>query len=592
MHLPALDATQPFVLLDDARQEGAAAARLFLDPLEIVVAMVPDDVPTLLATLDRWQADDALAAGFLCYEAGHALDPRLAPLAALLPNGWPLGWFARFARCERIVRDDVPALLPDPDSAWIGAPQPLIDYPAYAESISAVLGHIRAGDIYQANLTFPARVPVAGDPLAIYARLRHHGRAGYGAIVSTGAHKLLSLSPELFFTLRDRQIIARPMKGTAARSADPASDMAARIELASDPKQRAENLMIVDLIRNDLSRVAVPGSVAVPSLFRVETYPTIHQMVSDVTATLTPDTSIGALLGSIFPCGSITGAPKLSAMAIIDRLEIAPRRAYTGSIGFIAPGGEAAFNVAIRTLALRDGDACATLGLGSGIVADSVAASEWQECLAKGEFVRVAGAEFDLIETMRFDPLDGVIRLDRHLERLGASARTFGFSFDRHALRNHLQQATFRQRDAARIRLRLSAAGHVAIAVDPLPATPDAPVGVAMAPLPVASADLRLRHKTSDRAFYDATRTASGAFEVVFEDSEGRLTEGSFTSLFVERDGKLLTPPLALGLQPGVLRAELVAEGRAVEADLTRADLANGFLIGNSLRGLIPATLL
>ena len=327
MPLPALDAPQPFVLLDDAREEGAAAARLFLDPLEIVVAMVPDDVPALLATLDCWQAEDALAAGFLCYEAGHALDSRLARLAAPLPDGTPLGWFARFARCERVAQGDVAALLPDPDGAWIGAPQPQIDYPAYAERMETVLDHIRAGDIYQANLTFPARVPMQGAPLAIYARLRQHARAGYGAIVATGAHTLLSLSPELFFTLRDRQIIARPMKGTAARNADAASDAAARHDLATDPKQRAENLMIVDLIRNDLSRVAVPGSVAVPSLFRVETYPTIHQMVSDVTATLRPDTSIGALLGSIFPCGSITGAPKLSAMAIIDRLETAPRGA-------------------------------------------------------------------------------------------------------------------------------------------------------------------------------------------------------------------------------------------------------------------------
>jgi para-aminobenzoate synthetase / 4-amino-4-deoxychorismate lyase len=587
----ALDATQPFVLLDDARESGAAAARLFRAPLEIAVATQPDEVPTLLATLARWQAHGALAAGFLCYEAGHALDAKLADFAAPLDAGWPLGWFARFARCERIARDDVPGLLPDPDGAWIGPPQPAIDYPAYADRVAVVLDHIRAGAIYQANLTFPARVRLAGDPLALYARLRRHARAGYGGIVWTGMHWLLSLSPELFVSLKGDRAMARPMKGTATRRVDPASDTAARCELAHDPKQRAENLMIVDLIRNDLSRVALPGSVAVPSLFRVETYPTVHQMVSDVTATLAPDTGIDALLGSIFPCGSITGAPKLSAMSIIDGIETAPRGAYTGSIGFIAPG-EAAFNVAIRTLALRGGDTCATLGLGSGIVADSVAASEWQECLAKGEFVRVAGAGFDLIETMRFDPLDGVLRLDRHLERLCTSARAFGFAFDRHMVRNQLQQATFRQRAAARIRLRLSAAGHVAIAVDPLPVTPDAPVKVAIAPLPVAAADFRLRHKTSDRAFYDAARLASGAFEVVFEDSADRLTEGSFTSLFVERDGQLLTPPLERGLHPGVLRAELIDAGRAVEAELTRGDLSHGFLIGNSLRGLIPATLL
>ena len=587
-----IDRSQPFVLLDDARVEGAVDARLFCDPLEVVAAHTPAEVPALLATLDRWQADDALAAGWLAYEAGHALDAKLAGFAAPLPDGWPLGWFARFARCERITPDAVPSLLPDPAGAWVGPPRPEIDFPAYAQMIETVLEHIRAGDIYQANATFAASVAIQGDPLAAYARLRASARAGYGGVVWTGTHWLLSLSPELFFSLRKGHIVARPMKGTASRLPDPAADAATRAELASDPKQRAENLMIVDLIRNDLSRIAIPGSVAVPSLFRVESYPTIHQMVSDVTATIRPDTGIGTILSAIFPCGSITGAPKLSAMAIIDRLETAPRGAYTGLIGFIAPGGEAAFNVAIRTLALRDGDACATVGLGSGIVADSIALAEWQECLAKGDYIRVAGSSFDLLETMRFDPLDGVIRLDRHLERLGASARAFGFAFDRHLIRNRLQQATFRQKTVARLRLRLSAAGAIAIALDPLPAQPDGPVRVAITSLPVASADFRLRHKTSDRAFYDEARRASGAFETLFEDADGFLTEGSFTALFVERDGQLLTPPLTRGLLPGVLRAELLAEDRAIEQDLTRADLANGFLIGNSLRGLIPAILL
>jgi para-aminobenzoate synthetase / 4-amino-4-deoxychorismate lyase len=589
---PYIHTAQPFVLLDDARVEGAADARLFCHPLEVAIAMQPAEVPALLATIDRWQAQGALAAGFLAYEAGHALDAKLAGFAAPLADGWPLGWFARFARCERIVPDAVPSLLPDPAGAWVSAPRPQTDFPDYVRMIETVLEHIRAGDIYQANVTFAASVAIQGDPLAAYARLRASARAGYGGVVWTGTHWLLSLSPELFFSLREGRIVARPMKGTASRLPDPAADAATRADLASDPKQRAENLMIVDLIRNDLSRIAIPGSVAVPALFRVESYPTIHQMVSDVTASVAPDTGIGTILSAIFPCGSITGAPKLSAMAIIDQLETGRRGAYTGSIGFIAPGGEAAFNVAIRTLALRDGDACATVGLGSGIVADSVAAAEWQECLAKGDYIRVAGSSFDLLETMRFDPRDGIARLDRHLERMAASARSFGFAFDRHLIRNRLQQATFRQKNSARVRMRLSPAGNIAIALDPLPTQPDGPVRVAIAPLPVASADFRLRHKTSDRAFYDEARAASGAFETLFEDADGLLTEGSFTALFVEREGHLLTPPLARGLIPGVLRAELLAEDRAVEQDLTRADLANGFLIGNSLRGLIPAILL
>lgn len=586
---------EPFVLLDDARAHGAVAARLLTRPVEKLVAMTAAEVPALLDRIADWQGQGAHAAGYLAYEAGHALEPKLAASAPALPDGWPLGWFARFERCERIAPDDVPALLPDPAGAALGEPSPRTGWPDYRAAMEQVLEHIRAGDIYQANLTFAADVAVLGAPLAAYARLRAKARAGYGGVVFTGTHWLLSQSPELFLSIKGRKVMARPMKGTAARQADPAADAAAVAELASDPKQRAENLMIVDLLRNDLSRIAVPGSVTVPSLFRVESYPTIHQMVSDVAAELAPGVTLGEVLRRTFPCGSITGAPKISAMQVIGTLEAQPRGAYTGSIGFVGPGeqgeGEAAFNVAIRTLALRDGASCATVGLGSGIVADSRADAEWQECLAKGEYIRVAGATFDLIETMAFDPMDGVLRIDGHMERLGNSARTLGFAFDRHGIRNMLQHATFRQREAARIRLRLSRDGHVAVLVEPMPAKPEEPVPVAVMPLPVDASDIRLRHKTSDRAFYDEPRKASGAFEVLFTDAAGRLTEGSFTNIFVERDGSLLTPPLALGLLPGVLRAELIAEGKAREAELTVDDLAGGFFIGNALRGLMVARL-
>lgn len=591
-----IDGKAPFVLLDDARAQGAVAARLLTRPVETVVAMTAADVPALLERLAQWQAAGQHAAGFLSYEAGHALEARLAPGTPALPDGWPLGWFARFERCERIAPEAVPAILPDPAGAALGGPVPRIGWADYRTAIETVLEHIRAGDIYQANLTFAADVAVHGSPLAAYARLRAKAKAGYGGVVFTGTHWLLSQSPELFLSIKGRKVMARPMKGTAARQADPAADAAAVAELASDAKQRAENLMIVDLLRNDLSRIAVPGSVTVPSLFRVESYPTIHQMVSDVAAELAAGVTLGEVLARTFPCGSITGAPKISAMGVIGEVEAGPRGPYTGSIGFVGPGeageGEAAFNVAIRTLALRDGTSCATVGLGSGIVADSQAEAEWRECLAKGEYIRVAGATFDLIETMAFDPMDGVQRIDRHMERLGSSARELGFAFDRHGIRNMLQHATFRQREPARIRLRLSRDGHVAVLVEPIPEAPDAPVSVAVMPLSVDASDIRLRHKTSDRAFYDEPRKASGAFEVLFTDAAGRLTEGSFTTIFVERNGLLLTPPLALGLLPGVLRAELIAEGRAEEAELTVDDLTGGFFIGNALRGVMRAILL
>lgn len=593
---PTGEGAAPFVFLDDARADGAARARLFRDPVGTLVATTATDIPALLDALEAAQARGLHAAGYLAYEAGKGLAPAWRGAADGGAGDTPLGWFGLFEGVERFDIDAVAGLLPDPAGAWVGRPIPRVARADYLAAVEAVLAYIRAGDIYQANLTFRADVPVLGNPLAVYARLRQTARAGYGGFIWTGTQAIASLSPELFFALRDGQVMARPMKGTAARLSDPEADAAAARELAEDPKQRAENLMIVDLIRNDLSRVAVPGSVAVPDLFRVESFPTIHQLVSDVSARLPEGTGAVDVLRAAFPCGSITGAPKVRAMEIIDELEEGARGLYTGSIGFIEPGGDAAFNVAIRTLmlpqsGLRDGPPCATLGLGSGIVADSEPAEEWRECLAKGEFVGAAGESFDLIETMFFDPVEGVQRLEGHLARMKASAQMLGFTFDRHGARNSLQSATFRLRSAARVRMRLAPSGALAVEVSPLPRLAELPVPVAVRPAPMAADDFRLTHKTSLRAAYDSARHESGAAEVVFVDEPGFVTEGSWSNVFVERGGQLLTPPLALGLLPGVLRAELIDKGRAVESHLRLADLESGFFIGNSLRGLVPARL-
>jgi para-aminobenzoate synthetase / 4-amino-4-deoxychorismate lyase len=565
-------AGEPFVLL-----EFEGRARLYRRPIEVVEARRPAEVPLALERLRGRHA-----AGFIAYEAGHALEPKLAPLAADARAGEPpLLWFGLFDGWEEI---DAGALLPDAAGAWAGRPRPRVEREAHEAAIARALEHILDGDIYQANLTFPAEVATAGHPLALYAAMRPRARAGWGGVVFTGAHWLLSLSPELFFTLEAGQVTARPMKGTAPAGSDPEA-------LRGDPKQRAENLMIVDLLRNDLSRLSRPGTVKVPALFEVEAYPTVLQMTSTVTGELEEGRTAIDLLATIFPCGSVTGAPKIRAMEIIAALEREQRGPYTGSIGRVAPDGQAAFNVAIRTLVLKGGDRVARLGLGSGIVADSVAADEWLECLAKGEFVANA-RRFDLIESMRFDPHEGIAELDRHLERMKRSADALGFAFDRHHARNELQAATFFLREPRKLRLLLSATGAMAIEARPPPRAPDGPVEVALAPLPVEPEDFRLRHKTSDRRFYDEARAAAGTFEVAFVDGDGFVTEGSFTSLFVERDGRLLTPPLRRGLLPGVLREALLDEGRAGEADLRVEDLEGGFLLGNAVRGLIAARLI
>ncbi len=576
----------PFVLLDDARRRGAAPARLYTSPVEIVTTRDPAQILAALAALRVATHGGLHAAGFLTYEAGHAMaglhgdrsDPAL-----------PLLWFGLFRSYADVPPDDVPAMLPSPDGSWVGAPVPMIDRTAYLAAFAQVQALIAAGDIYQANLTFPAEAAIAGHPLALYAGLRQRAQAGHGGTVYTGSDWLLSLSPELFFASKDGALCARPMKGTATRDRDPARDAAIAAALAADEKQRAENLMIVDLMRNDLSRVATAGSVRVPALFAIETYPTVHQMTSTVTATVKPGTDAVDVIEALFPCGSITGAPKRRAMEIITTVERDARAAYTGSIGRIDAGGQnAAFNVAIRTLHLR-GDR-ARMGLGSGIVADSQGDAEWDECLAKGAFV-AASRRFDLIETMAFDPREGLLRLDAHLTRMKASARMFGFSFDRHAARNDLQAATFHLVVRSRVRLVLARSGAMTIEAAPIAATPDAPVPVAVVPLPVDASDFRLRHKTTDRAFYDAARRGCGAFEVIFADRHGHLTEGSFTNVFLERGGRLLTPRMATGLLGGILRHELIETGRAHEADLSAIDLESGFFIGNSARGLLPARL-
>ena len=581
--------TASFLLFDDAR-EGGTPCRLYEAPVGEVVAYDHDQVGPALAALRTAVASGKHVAGWIAYDAGYALEDRLRPLARR-QSGTPLLWFGLFDDYRLLDPADRAAFLGDPSAAFITQPRPRIERAAYLDAATRVKEHLFAGDFYQANLTFGCDVALTGPPLAAYAQMRARSNAGWGGVIRHPGGWLLSLSPEQFFTLRGGILEAKPMKGTAPRRADAHADRAEAEALAADPKQRAENLMIVDLLRNDLARVAQPGSVAVPELFAVESFPTVHQMVSRVTARLGDGIDAVGVLETLFPCGSITGAPKIAAMAALRDFEPEARGAYTGSMGWIDPDGDAAFNVLIRTLEIEGNTPIARLGLGSGLVVDSVVEDEWAECLLKGKFVASDQAEFDLIETMRFDPEVGITDLDRHLDRLDASATRFDFPFNRHSARNELQAATFRRAEPAVLRLLLSPRGTMAIELKPIPERPQQPVEVAVRPLPVTTDDVRLGHKTTARAFMDAARREGGKFETIFVDPQGRLTEGSYSSIFVERDGKYLTPPIARGLLPGLLRARLIEEGKAIEGDLTVADLADGFLIGNMIRGLIRAKL-
>ncbi len=574
------------LIFDDT---GDGLAMAFARPLGTILAETPEQVPPALAAIATARAAGRYVAGYFSYELGYVLEPRLL---TRLPQRRtvPLLWFGIFEPPEKI--GDIRAALESwcEGRAYAGPLAHEWDEAAYRLRFDRVRDLIAAGDFYQVNLTFRSRFAFAGDPLALYRELRVHSAARYGAYVDDGERQILSLSPELFFDLSaDGAITARPMKGTATRGADPAADAQARARLASSAKDRAENLMIVDLLRNDLGRIAGIGSVGVSDLFAVETYPTLHQMVSTVTARLKPGTGETGIVRALFPCGSITGAPKIRAMEVIAELEQSRRGVYCGAIGYFAPDGSARFNVAIRTLTISG--ACGELGIGGAVVQDSRCDSEYAECLLKARYYEAARRPLELIETMRYAPGEGFVRGDLHLARMARSAAAFGMAFDPGAAAGVLDKSVARANADLRVRLTLSEAGEFACATAPLPPNP-AGWSYVISTQRVSPGDALARHKTSWRELYEREHAnlSPGCDEVVFLNERGEVAEASRTNVFVMRDGKLLTPPLSAGALDGVLRRALIDEGRCTEATLRLEDLAGEVYLGNSLRGLIRAT--
>jgi para-aminobenzoate synthetase / 4-amino-4-deoxychorismate lyase len=589
------------VLIDDSRLDGAGAL-LFERPSDVITAMNAHDLEPALARLTAALADGQQLAGYFAYDLGFALEPKLTHLLRKAGTE-PLLEFGVFdAPPQRLTNSATDAWLAQrladsghaaPGFALTSPPEPgwsLDDYLARFDQAKAA---IAAGDIYQLNLTLETRFAISGSPLGLYRVLRQRQRVAYGAVIETGTRTVLSVSPELFLAQSGRAVITRPMKGTAPRAVTLESDNAVKIALASDAKSRAENLMIVDLMRNDLGRIAELGSVDVPDLFTVETLRTLHQMTSGVTAQLRSGIGLMELLQAVFPPGSITGAPKIRAMEIIAELEGRSRGVYCGSIGWIGPD-QAQLNVAIRTLTIDQGGQ-GRIGIGSGVVADSDGAAEYAECLLKMQFLSAPHMPFGLFETLLLDSTAGYSRLDRHLDRLALSAAYFGFRFDDGAARQALMAVAQTAGPGRwRVRLDLAEDGRIATRYDVAPIPKDS-FTFAIARERADPSDMHLYHKTTLRGLYDRGRAALAELpepvdELVFLNLDGAVTEGTITSVFVERDGQLLTPPVSAGLLPGVLRADLLAQGRAFEARLTQADLATGTVwLGNSLRGLIRA---
>jgi para-aminobenzoate synthetase/4-amino-4-deoxychorismate lyase len=534
--------------------------------------------------------------------------------------------FLLFERCEKLSRDEVDAWLvkrdgdlAEPSVAGTANVRESVEPAQFNAAIDAIHAALRDGDSYQVNYTYRLGFDVFGSPIALYRRLRARQPVRYGALIAMPVGGwVLSCSPELFVEKQHATLRARPMKGTAPRSADPSADRGAAEFLGSDPKNRAENVMIVDLLRNDLSRVAQTGSVKVPALFSVEPYASVWQMTSTVEAALRPGTSFAAILRALFPCGSITGAPKHRTMQLIDELESTPRGLYTGAIGWLdapAPepaanensGGDFCMSVAIRTLTLKPsaptGQLRGTMGVGAGIVLDSVAEDEYAECRLKARFLTGAEPGFDLFETMYATREEGVRYLSRHLARLSASAATLGFEFDAASISAQIAErcASLPAATPHRMRFALGKSGVTQITSAVLTPLADSTVGVLLATdhdfASTQADDPLLRHKTTHRAQYDRgwrEAEAKGAFDTLFFNERGELTEGGRSNVFVKLAGRWWTPPLASGVLPGVMRSVLLEDDdslQAAEKVLTEADVLNAeaLLVCNALRGALPA---
>jgi para-aminobenzoate synthetase/4-amino-4-deoxychorismate lyase len=561
--------------------DGVLAAPLaFAGPREVLRAESLAEVGPALDRAEAAAAAGRWVAGLVAYEAGPALDPALRARGR---GPLPLVWLGVY---------DAPGDRPLPaGGASLGPLLPDVDRDAHGRAVARIRERIARGDVYQVNHTFRLRGRFEGDPLALYRRLRDAQGGGLGALVHLGSRAVVSASPELFLERRGELVRERPMKGTARRGRFEAEDVARAAALAASPKERAENVMIVDLVRNDLGRVARTGTVRVAQLLEVERYRTVLQLTSTVEARLRPGAGLRALLAATFPPGSVTGAPKAMATRIVAEEETSPRGAYCGAIGVVAPGGDAAFNVAIRTVELDLAAGEAIAGVGGGITWGSSAGEEYDEALAKGAFLAETPGPFDLVETLRLE--EGAYPLlPRHLARLGSSARHLGFRLEPATVEAALRREAARAAGAGRrVRLLLARDGNVRTEAAPLPPAPGSPLPVALASAPVSRRDPALFHKTTRRERYDAARRERpDAFDVILWNEEGELTELTIGNLVLELDGERVTPPLDCGLLPGVMRAELLERGDVRERTVRAAELrrARRAWLVNAVRGWVP----
>jgi para-aminobenzoate synthetase/4-amino-4-deoxychorismate lyase len=570
------------------RDAAAGEWLIFAGPEEVCVALDPADVPDALAkTCRRVEEEQLYAAGFVCYEAAAAFDP------ALVTHGHgplPLVCFGLFRKPERV--DQLPeSAASGPGYEWnfTGSRED------YLETIARIRLEIEAGNTYQVNYTIRQRAKDVQDPWQLF--LATAADAPYAAYIDCVDHAILSASPELFFELNGDRLLCKPMKGTAARGMTSAEDREKRQKLYESVKDRAENVMIADMVRNDIGRIAIPGSVTAEALYDIEKYRTVWQMTSTVTASTRA--SVVDIFRALFPSASVTGAPKVASMKLIAALEDSPRQVYTGAIGYIAPQRRARFSVAIRTAVIDRKTHTGVYGVGGGIVWDSDAEDEYQECLNKARVLGtpVPDSGFSLLETMLWTFEDGFVLLVAHLERLQTSAEYFDFAFDRVAIEGKLAALADTLPPLGKHRVRLLLQRNGAVGIEAEPASQDGQsrrFRLALAMSPVNPRDPFLYHKTTRRGVYEnALQAAGDCDDVLLWNTDGNITESSIGNVVVKLGGKLLTPPATCGLLAGTFRQKLLRDRVIEERPISLSELADAeaiFLI-NSVRGWIRCDL-
>ncbi len=586
---------RPFVFLETALiDKENQSSLLFTDFSDILIFHCQDDPQLFFKKVEDYLSKGYWVCGYFNYEFGYFLESALKDLRE--QSNLPLVWLG-VSRAPRIINHaDLKSKLNEesrPLSYTVKNICPNITEKEYGDALEKIKEYLEEGFSYQVNHTFKMKFDFKGDLFDFYLNLRRAQPTSYLSFINTGNNQVLSFSPELFFRINDRQIMTRPMKGTAWRGLTLDEDRARKNWLARSLKIRAENVMIVDLLRNDLGRIS--EKVWVPKLFEIEQYHTLFQMTSTINAQLKNNLSLFDIFSSLFPSGSVTGAPKIKTMKIIKELEKEPRGVYTGAIGYISPQGKSCFNVAIRTIFLNEGKA--ELGIGGGIVYDSLEKSEYHEALLKATFLTKKFPEFSLVESILWEPNKGYSLLGLHLARMKRSSEYFSIPLDIKKVKNALKEfeANFKEKKY-KIRILGDMDGKIKIEEEPLPDICQ-PVKVKVSTQRIKSGDCFLYHKTTNRQFYDSQHQQAlgeGLFEVIFLNTRGELAEGAITNIFLSKEGILYTPKLECGLLPGVLREHLLHEGKVQERILYLKDLkeADKIYVGNSVRGLLEAEII